>query len=939
MHIDLGSEGVGPERFAGNGGLKPRAVVSDRLTRPGMPELLEKVQHGFSTYVIERELGSGGMATVYLAHDTKHDRKVAIKVLHAELAAMLGTERFLGEIKVTAHLQHPHILGLIDSGTIGDEGDELRGRPYYVMPYIEGESLRDRLDKEGQLPVHDAVRIATEVASALDYAHRHGVIHRDIKPGNILLYDGSAIVADFGIALAITQAGGSRITQSGMSVGTPAYMSPEQAAAERTVSARTDIYALGAVTYEMLSGETPFTGPSVQAVIARVLMEEPRPLISRRRSIPLHVEAAVLKALEKLPADRFASAHEFAEALTGGSAVIPVTPPRVTQWRDRSRFQNLFYGASASALLFLGFAAWGWLRPMPREQVNRYALVFDSTEALAQLGDYDQRIAISPDGSHLAYIGSNQRLLIRARNQLHASITPGSNAAVTPFFSPDGKYAGALIDRTGLLIAPVAGGPAISIPNGSLGSAGASWGTDGYIYTDASSSSLGGGLLRTQPRSGAATTAFTTLDTAGGEVDHTWPEVLPNGKGVIFTVIFNAAKTAQRGSEFSIAVAETPSGKHRILFDGAIHALYSASGHLLYVTTKKVLMAVPFDQKAMKITGEPIALVEGIHSGSYGSADLAISRNGTLIYGTGAADRELMWVTRDGKMQHVDPDWRAPFQDPAISPDGKRVAVSLTDAEGATSIWVKQLDRGPSINISLDARANVNPTWTPDGRSVTFVSNLRGPLQVWTRSADGAGPGRLELADSRDLHGPMWSHDGKWLLEFTDLNAPGASDVIGFRPGSDQTPVALVATKFTESAPQLSPDGHWLAYTSTETGTQQVYVRPFPNTNAGRWAVSTRGGTLPRWSHTGKELFFVDTLGVFTAAEINTGAGFSVTRATQLFPTDPFWLDNSGPGVPQYAVAPDDNRFLMLQPLNKAAQSRVIVVDHWFDELKSLSRK
>ncbi len=284
-----------------------------------MAERIEQVARAFATYTIERELGSGGMATVYLAHDKKHDRKVAIKILHAELAAVLGAERFLQEIRVTANLQHPHILGLIDSGIIGEDAGELKGRPYYVMPYVEGESLRQRLEKEQQLPVSDAVRIATEVAAALDYAHRHSVIHRDIKPENILLHDGSAIVADFGIALAVTQAGGARMTQTGLSLGTPSYMSPEQAMGERTITARSDIYSLGAVTYEMLSGEPPFTGPTVQAIVARVMTEEPRSLTTARRNVPPHVAAAVSHALEKIPADRFASAHDFGEALNDPS--------------------------------------------------------------------------------------------------------------------------------------------------------------------------------------------------------------------------------------------------------------------------------------------------------------------------------------------------------------------------------------------------------------------------------------------------------------------------------------------------------------------------------------------------------------------------------------------------------------------------------------------
>jgi eukaryotic-like serine/threonine-protein kinase len=276
-------------------------------------------------YRIERELGQGGMATVYLAHDLRHERKVAIKVLRPDLAAVIGAERFVREIRTIAALQHPHILGLIDSG-------EVQGTAYYVMPFIEGESLRERLTREKQLPVTDAVRIATEVASALDYAHRHGVIHRDIKPENILLHDGQALVADFGIALALTSAGGTRMTETGMSLGTPHYMSPEQAMGEREITARSDVYALGAVTYEMLSGEPPFTGPTAQAIVAKVMTEEPRPLVLRRKSVPPHVEAAVLTALAKLPADRFATAREFAEALARPeylpTAGVPAAAPK-----------------------------------------------------------------------------------------------------------------------------------------------------------------------------------------------------------------------------------------------------------------------------------------------------------------------------------------------------------------------------------------------------------------------------------------------------------------------------------------------------------------------------------------------------------------------------------------------------------------------------------
>ncbi|MEO8636577.1 MAG: serine/threonine-protein kinase, partial [Gemmatimonadales bacterium] len=322
-------------------------------------------------YRIERELGAGGMATVYLAQDLKHDRKVAIKVLRPELAAVIGAERFLSEIKTTANLQHPHILPLFDSGVASSMPTaESPNRPiaeflYYVMPFIEGESLRDRLNREKQLPIADAVRIATEVAGALDYAHRHGVIHRDIKPENVMLHDGRALVADFGIALAASKAGGSRMTETGMSLGTPTYMSPEQAMGEREITARSDVYALGCVTYEMLIGEPPFTGPTAQAIIAKVMTSEPVGLTSQRKSVPPAVEDAVLAALEKLPADRWPTAAAFVSALEGQGGV---TRPRATsatrvpvkKWSSKSPWPwAIAFGLAALA------AAWGWLHSGP----------------------------------------------------------------------------------------------------------------------------------------------------------------------------------------------------------------------------------------------------------------------------------------------------------------------------------------------------------------------------------------------------------------------------------------------------------------------------------------------------------------------------------------------------------------------------------------------
>ncbi len=421
-------------------------------------------------YRIERELGAGGMATVYLADDIKHDRKVAIKVLRPELAAVIGADRFLKEIKTTANLQHPHILGLIDSGNTD-------GTLWYAMPFVDGESLRDRLNREKQLPIADATRIATEVAGALDYAHRHGVIHRDIKPENILLHDGSALVADFGIALAASTAG-TRMTETGMSLGTPHYMSPEQAMGEREITARSDVYALGCIAYEMLAGEPPFNGPTAQAIIARVMTEEPRSLTLQRKTIPLHIEAAINQALQKLPADRFASAADFAAALATTTTAFTTSnsrlaPPRPSSLRSRLSFLGL-----VSALVIV--ALWGWLRRPPAAEANWLSVALGDTLRLSQAGI---PIAFSPDGRTVVFRDDlqNGHLWMKQQGQLEPSPIPGTERAQSPAFSRDGQWLAFIADGVLKKVKP-SGGAVITITDSMAPSGyGMAWLDDGTI--------------------------------------------------------------------------------------------------------------------------------------------------------------------------------------------------------------------------------------------------------------------------------------------------------------------------------------------------------------------------------------------------------------------------------------------------------------------------
>jgi len=430
-------------------------------------------------YTIERELGAGGMATVYLAQDVRHNRKVAIKVLRPELAAFIGAERFLKEIETTANLQHSHILPLFDSGRVD-------GTVFYVMPYVQGESLRNRLTRETLLPVDDALRIATEIAAALDYAHRHGVI-RDIKPDNVLFHDGRALVADFGIALARSHgSGGIRMTKSGMSLGTPQYMSPEQAAGEQTVDPRTDVYALGVVLYEMLAGQAPFTGPSAQAIFARVMAEEPGPLVLRRKTVPPHVDAAVARALEKLPADRWQTAAQFAEALTEAGA---------SRWAG-SRKLPAALGWSAipwalAAVLLLALV-WVGLRngrsALPSAGPIRFSVELDP----GVQPTFTPIVRLSADGRQLfvtATIDRREEVLRRSFDQLRMTVITGAGQGdqgtgnSRPFVSPDGRWI-AYATQGKLRKVPVEGGPAIDLALADW--AGGSWGRNGrLVYTRA----------------------------------------------------------------------------------------------------------------------------------------------------------------------------------------------------------------------------------------------------------------------------------------------------------------------------------------------------------------------------------------------------------------------------------------------------------------------
>ncbi|HEX9562583.1 MAG TPA: protein kinase, partial [Gemmatimonadaceae bacterium] len=641
-------------------------------------------------YRIERELGAGGMATVYLAEDLKHKRKVALKVLKPELAAVLGAERFVQEITTTASLQHPHILPLFDSGTAD-------GFLYYVMPFIDGETLRDRLNRETQLGVDEAVRITTDVADALDYAHRHGVIHRDIKPENILLHDGRPMVADFGIALAVSAAAGGRMTETGLSLGTPHYMSPEQATAEKEITGRSDVYSLASVLYEMLAGQPPHLGGSAQQIIMKIIAEPVDTVTRYRKAVPPNIAAALAQALEKLPADRFASAKEFSDALRnttfagGAPASVAVAAARA-QGGNRSAVM-----LGAATVIAAVVAVIGWLRPGDPHEVSRYSVRLPEDQQLGQ--SQGSRIALSPNGAELVYessAGGQSRLMLRRRDALVVNPIPGTEGALNPAFSPDGmRLAFTQMSPREIRVLSIQSGLVSTVADSLVDLGGVSWGHDGYVYYDGHLD--GDGIARVR-ETGGRPEPVTRADSASGEFWHFRPHTLPNGRNLLFTI----ARGVTGGFKWFVGATELGSGRHVTLVEGRNPSY--ADGFLFFTNDAGTLMAVRFDEDRLTMDGDPAPVAQGLAEGTLGRTELALSGTGTVAYTIGASSLgrgELAWISRDGAVTRIDTTWRAAMSQIALSPDGRRVALQMADGPVQSDIWVKDLDRGPAARLSF----------------------------------------------------------------------------------------------------------------------------------------------------------------------------------------------------------------------------------------------
>ena len=867
-------------------------------------------------YRIERELGAGGMATVYLAHDLRHERRVALKVLRPELAAVIGADRFLKEIKVTANLQHPHILGLIDSG-------EVDGVLYYVMHFSDGESLRDRLTREKQLTVEDAVRIAREVASALDYAHRHHVIHRDIKPENILLHDNQALVADFGIALAVSSASDTRITETGMSLGTPHYMSPEQAMGERDITARSDVYALGCVLYEMLAGEPPFTGPTAQAILARVMIDQPRSLTSQRRTVPAAVDAAVRKALEKLPVDRFATAAQFADALrvteTHEVAVRRTPPPAPAQLTGLTGRARRLAGSRvlpwALFVTTLGVLAGLMSRRSPTAEPATFQIVLP--ESLSIRSDHNNTsIALSPDGRLLAYTGhgggGRRQLLVRDFRQLLPRVLPGTEGAEGPFFSPDGAWV-AFYANGKLKKSALAGGPPIVICD-AQSARGGDWGPADTIVFAPSASSL---LLVSA--SGGTPRRLTKVLVDSGETSHRFPKFLPDGKAILFV------RQGGAGAVNRVAVASVATGAVTTLIDDGTAPHY-VSGHLVYLTMNGALNVAAFDARRRAVSMAPISLFDGISvKRPSGAGEFSVSRNGTLVFLGGVAQGALTLVDRRGR-QRVLAELTGPAS-PRFSPDGQRIALTSFQP-GTVDLSVFDTRRGTLSRLTFNGQARY-PEWTPDGRRIgySWIVPDHDPDLFWT-AADGSGEPEVLLRRPQVQWEIAWTPDARAFV-FRETSPETSRDLYWVRLDSARTVQPYLVSQFDERSPAISPDGRWLAYSSNESGHDEVYVRGFPNP-AGRWQISVAGGGAPRWSRNGRELIYRNEDAVISV-DVALAPTFSVGSHHTLFEA-PFYgqADHA-----EYDVSADGSQFVFIG--GSSARPDLIVTLNFFEELRRRS--
>jgi serine/threonine-protein kinase len=940
-------------------------------------------------YEIGSLLGVGGMGEVYRARDIKLDRDVAIKVLPESFAAdPERVARFDREAKTLASLNHPNI------GAIHGL-EESNGVTALVLELVEGPTLADRI-AHGAFPIDEALPIARQIAEALEAAHEHGIIHRDLKPANVKVKDdGTVKVLDFGLAKALervdarpegraytgldalsrspTITSPAGMTGMGMILGTAAYMAPEQARG-KPVDKRTDIWAFGCVLYEMLTGRRAFEGDDVSDTLARVLMKDPD-WDALPAPMPPAIRTLLRRCLTKDRRQRLSDAAdarlEIDDALTAPASDVVVTVPA-----PPARTSRRAIGLAASATLVLtalvtGAAVWLTMRPAP-PRVTRLTIVPPVTAPLTVDG-VTRDLGISPDGTRVVYVAANgTALVVRRLDELVPNTLAGLGAPRHPVFSPDGQWIAFFDGNASLKKMAATGGPAVTLSSLSGPPRGASWGANDTIVFATSDPSTG--LLRVAA-AGGEPEVLTTPDRAAGELDHFWPEALPGGANVLFTI-----QPTGGVEQVQVAVLDLRTGARRVLVRGGSHAQYVAPGYLVYGAAG-TLWAVGFDLARLEVVGAPVPVAEDVVTTGLGGADASVAADGTLVYvpgGVAAVRRTLVWVDRQGREEPLGASPRA-YTFPRLSPDGTQVAVSAFDQ--AQDIWLWDLGRPTLTRLTVDPALDNLPVWTPDGRRLVWASQRAGPLNLYTQAADGTGAVE-RLTESPNAQRPASiTPDGTRVVLFEERPGAGTDLMLlalsGTRPstrsassGSTVSPVEpstspgraepaeargepigepgrsstsevrpLLATPFSERNGAVSPDGRWLAYESNESGQFEIYVRPFPEVEAGKWPVSAGGGTRPLWARSGRELFYRAPDGAVMGVQVEAGGGrFRPSPPATLVEARYYGGGSSFLGR-TYDVTPDGARFLMIKEGGEStdtAAPAIVVVQHWVEELKRL---
>jgi serine/threonine-protein kinase len=876
-------------------------------------------------YRILQRLGEGGMATVYLAEDLKHKRQVAVKVLKPELAAVLGAERFVQEITTTASLQHPHILPLFDSG----EADSFL---YYVMPFIDGETLRDKLNRETQLGIEEAVRITSEIADALDYAHRHDVIHRDIKPENILLHDGRPMVADFGIALAVSAAAGGRMTETGLSLGTPHYMSPEQATAEKEITARSDVYSLGSMLYEMLAGEPPHTGNSAQQIIMKIIAEEVAPVTSLRKSVPPNVAAAVAKSVERLPADRFATAADFVRALSDASFTTSVMGsgddggPGVSRRRPTTRVATAFLLGSAVATA-------GWLLGTggsESEPVRRQRILLGSgPERLPELVAF--RAAVHPGGDGVLFgdtvgtgSGSTVTAWWKATGSLEAVPITSLNDAITPTFSPDGQWV-AFVQAGALKKQPLTGGNSVTLVDGVAGGTahGLAWLDDGTIVFENTNF-----IIQRIHESGQGGIDTVSVEAQTGQPIHI--SGFPGGSAVLVSACVNSCPAGTM-----LSLVDLQDGTVFKLADGVVRAWPAPDDKVLYLTRQGDVFVAHLDTGSGRL-GPPMPLFDGVRVSTDANGEMHVAPDGTALFVRGSVQTgsfRPVSVDRDGRAESVgsSPFPRRGYSSVALSPDGRKLALTIIDATGER-LWVSDLSGGPLLPLTPNERNVARPVWHEEGTRLAYIA-VDSSRQVHSVRADGTSPASDVVVAGLTPYEVAFSASGDTLLlrMFSTLGT-GEADIVMLPPGVSEPQPLLRSTRFDESAIALSPDGRWLAFVSNVSGRDEVYIRPFPDVSAGQIGVSVDGGVEPVWARSGREIFYRDGTGWLVAAQLSGDGPLRVTDRVRLFDASAYAANAGWRG---YDVMPGDQDFIMLMPGpgSAAEVGDLVMIENLFETL------